>query len=344
VVPWESIVPLPRTHVSLATRVNRVNRAVTGPTRPKSRIRQRQHRVKAALLDVDSTASLVLHAGVGSAMLLAVAASMSSPRGAADRGAAVPVDAVDAFEDSVRWSVMTILSLFPYFNFVSWAFAAIDSVAAVGLGARADAEEGEEATYFWLLSGLYFIPYLVEGFQLDSFTLLTIAMGAVHVYVGPSAPARLRFLGACRGESAGDSRLRTRPRTRPRTRLFSRLLTRPPTRPLLRGSCRQIERVRYYGGGPAFPTVGLLGRIRVPALQVPRVESLVGGGQRGQSGQSGQRDRRGRGNDGSEDDDPLQELVRKELSDFDRRLVSRSPHEGGGKKERKSQPGQGGVQ
>ncbi len=196
VVPWESIVPLPRTHVSLATRVNRVNRAVTGPTRPKSRIRQRQHRVKAALLDVDSTASLVLHAGVGSAMLLAVAASMSSPRGAADRGAAVPVDAVDAFEDSVRWSVMTILSLFPYFNFVSWAFAAIDSVAAVGLGARADAEEGEEATYFWLLSGLYFIPYLVEGFQLDSFTLLTIAMGAVHVYVGPSAPARLRFLGA----------------------------------------------------------------------------------------------------------------------------------------------------
>ena len=205
VVPWESTVPAPGTQAMRVMRVMRVTR-VTGPTRPHSRIRQR-HCVQAALLGVDSTASLVLHAGVGFTMLLAVAASMSTPRGAADRGAAPPRDPVcDEFEDSVRWSVMTILSLFPYFNFVSWAFAAIDVVAAVGLGAEADSEADsearEEATYFWLLSALYFTPYLIDGFQLDSFTLLTIAIGAAHVYVGPRPLARLRCsaLGARRGD------------------------------------------------------------------------------------------------------------------------------------------------
>ena len=114
------------------------------------------------------------------------------------------------------------------------------------------------------------------------------------------------------------------------------------------GSYRQIERVRYYSGGPAFPTLGLLGGIRVPTLQMPRVWSLVRGG----------RKRRGDGRDGNRDngdiedigdnedhddhddhednedhedhedheDDTLQEMVRNELSDFDRRLEGKRPN------------------
>jgi hypothetical protein len=186
VVSWEPTSSALRVRVNQSTRANQATRATRG-IRPQTPNGQR-HCVKAALFDVDSTASLVLHAGVGSTILLAVAVSLSTQRGAADRGAAVPRDAVDQFEfeDSVRWSVMTVLSLFPYLNFATWAFAAIDAGAAVG--ADADEEEEGEASYFWLLSGLYFVPYLVDGFQLDLFTLLTIAVGAAHVYVGPSSP------------------------------------------------------------------------------------------------------------------------------------------------------------
>ena len=131
------------------------------------------------------TVSVVVHVGVGAALLTAVGASLASPRktSAASPGGA-DADS-DEFEDSVRWSVMAVLSFLPYFNFASWAFAAVDSM--YGDPAPDDDESnddrGDDASYYWSLAFLYAVPYVVDGFRLDAFTWLSVAVGAAHVQV-----------------------------------------------------------------------------------------------------------------------------------------------------------------
>ena len=138
-------------------------------------------RANASLLD-HSTISLAVHACVGTALLATLGISLLTSRDDT-RLATASSPPEDTFETSVRWSVMTVLSFFPYFNFASWAFAAID---AGGLMAVNSDRDTNDQSYFWLLSILYFVPYIVDGFQLDTFTLFTIALGALHVCVGYS--------------------------------------------------------------------------------------------------------------------------------------------------------------
>jgi len=81
----------------------------------------------------------------------------------------------------VRWSVMAVLSFLPYFNFASWAFAAVDSM--YGDPTPDDDDRGDDALYYWSLAFLYAVPYVVDGFRLDAFTWLSVAVGAAHVQV-----------------------------------------------------------------------------------------------------------------------------------------------------------------
>ena len=143
----------------------------------------------AALFDADSV-SLVIHVGVGTALLVAIGASLASPRKRSAPMAATVVNTYE-FEDSVRWSVMTVLSFLPYFNFASWAFAAVDSTYSVQASCAEDNSDDssdnwgtqDDASYYWSLAFLYAIPYVVEGFRVDAFVWATVVMGATHVQV-----------------------------------------------------------------------------------------------------------------------------------------------------------------
>ena len=145
----------------------------------------------AALFDADPV-SLVIHVGVGTALMVTIGASLASPRTKSAPTSAIAVNS-DEFEDSVRWSVMTVLSFLPYFNFASWAFAAVDSTYSVQASCAEDKSDDsgnsdkwgiqDDASYYWSLAFLYAIPYIVEGFRVDAFVWATVAMGAAHVQV-----------------------------------------------------------------------------------------------------------------------------------------------------------------
>jgi len=43
--------------------------------------------------------------------------------------------------------------------------------------------EEEGPTLYWVLSFLYFLPYVMDGFRLDGFTILTLCMGVLHMQI-----------------------------------------------------------------------------------------------------------------------------------------------------------------
>lgn len=75
----------------------------------------------------------------------------------------------EMMEDNVRWSVMSVTSCLPYLNYLGWVFGAL--------------YEEEGPTLYWVLSFLYFLPYVMDGFRLDGFTILTLCMGVVHMQI-----------------------------------------------------------------------------------------------------------------------------------------------------------------
>jgi hypothetical protein len=128
--------------------------------------------------------------GVGLAMLTAMGATVLRP---VERDRQVDKNERDSFETSIRWTVMTILSIFPYINYMGWVFAAVDaSYSLLGTGPDDKGEDGysDEVLYYGSLALLYLIPYLIEGFRFDSFTVTTICMGAAHVQL-----ERVRYYG-----------------------------------------------------------------------------------------------------------------------------------------------------
>lgn len=70
---------------------------------------------------------------------------------------------------NIRWSVMGILSCFPYLNYMGWVFAALD--------------DEEDAQMYWVFACLYAAPYVVDGLRLDGFTLLCLGLCVIHTQI-----------------------------------------------------------------------------------------------------------------------------------------------------------------
>ena len=222
----------------------------------------------AAGASIDEGVSLIVHGGV----IVALGAAMGISLAGLRDGRAMSPDASeerDSFESSVRWSVMTILSFVPYVNFMAWAFAAVDA-AFSGLtasSAQSSTDESSEddagQSLYWSLAVLYFVPYVVNGFHLDTFTLLTIALGVGHV---------------------------------------------------------QIERAAYHGerlaAAEALPGLDVLSRLRT--LRLTGLGVL--------DARKGSQDKEGEEKSGGDEegDELLEEILRNDLTDFDRRLQDRS--------------------
>lgn len=85
----------------------------------------------------------------------------------------------DGFETAVRWSVMSILSCVPYVNYMAWVFAALDSSSSSMMNESKD--DKRSSVHYWTLAAIYALPYLIDGFHMDSFTLLSLSIGVMHV-------------------------------------------------------------------------------------------------------------------------------------------------------------------
>ncbi len=86
----------------------------------------------------------------------------------------------DGFETAVRWSVMSILSCVPYVNYMAWVFAALDSSS---LSMTNEHNDGNMSKHYWTLAAIYSLPYLIDGFHMDTFTLLSLFIGVMHVQI-----------------------------------------------------------------------------------------------------------------------------------------------------------------
>ncbi|KAK2076454.1 hypothetical protein QBZ16_000979 [Prototheca wickerhamii] len=64
---------------------------------------------------------------------------------------------------------MSILSFMPFLNPLAWVFASMD--------------DEDNASLYRAYAILYTVPYLTDGFKLDSFVLLSIAAGVAHVQI-----------------------------------------------------------------------------------------------------------------------------------------------------------------
>lgn len=89
-------------------------------------------------------------------------------------------DREEGFETAVKWSVMSILSCVPYVNYMAWVFAALDSSS---LSMIHGDEDGRKDGHYWTLAAVYALPYVVDGFHMDAFTLLTLSLGVLHVQI-----------------------------------------------------------------------------------------------------------------------------------------------------------------
>lgn len=63
-------------------------------------------------------------------------------------------------------------------------------------------DDEDNASLYRAYAILYTVPYLTDGFKLDSFVLLSIAAGVAHVQVGYLFGAALPLLGRGRASSA----------------------------------------------------------------------------------------------------------------------------------------------
>lgn len=81
----------------------------------------------------------------------------------------VPADGEEDEVGNVRWSVMAVLSCFPYLNYMGWVFAALD--------------DEEHAQMYWVFACLYAAPYVVDGLRLDGFTVLCLVLCVIHTQI-----------------------------------------------------------------------------------------------------------------------------------------------------------------
>eukprot|EP00210_Caulerpa_lentillifera_P007682 g7333.t1 len=92
--------------------------------------------------------------------------------------------------DDIKWSVATIVSFLPYFNWTSWLLVAFDS---------------EFPLAYYLLSALYLAPSIESGFQMDSFTVFMIVLGVLHIQVERIAQTEPEFLSTMKNDDSVDS-------------------------------------------------------------------------------------------------------------------------------------------
>lgn len=72
-------------------------------------------------------------------------------------------------EDEIKWSVMTVISFLPFLNPMAWVFAALD--------------DDTSPTLYWSFAFLYALPYIQNGFQLNSFATTVLILGILHVQI-----------------------------------------------------------------------------------------------------------------------------------------------------------------
>ena len=130
--------------------------------------------------------------------------------------------AEDGDTQGIRWAIMSILSFMPFLNPLVCA-----TVGAGAFGTRrlvcesqrgsqrarltplptqawvfASMDDEDNASLYRAYAILYTVPYLTDGFKLDSFVLLSIAAGVAHVQVGYLSGAALPLLGRGRANYA----------------------------------------------------------------------------------------------------------------------------------------------
>lgn len=69
--------------------------------------------------------------------------------------------------DSIKWSVMGVLSFLPFLHPLAWIFAALD--------------DEDSSTVYYSFAFLYALPYIANGLQFDSPAALAMIVGIAHV-------------------------------------------------------------------------------------------------------------------------------------------------------------------
>ncbi|KAI8100735.1 hypothetical protein M9434_005126 [Picochlorum sp. BPE23] len=125
------------------------------------------------LLQVQQKSPVRTHVGVGEVAVLAgisygIIGASVVPLFVESTGQ-VPADGEEDEVGNVRWSVMAVLSCFPYLNYMGWVFAALD--------------DEENAQMYWVFACLYAAPYVVDGLRLDGFTVVCLILCVIHTQI-----------------------------------------------------------------------------------------------------------------------------------------------------------------
>eukprot|EP00887_Chlorella_sp_A99_P006337 scaffold3.g6337.t1 len=127
--------------------------------------------VRAALYSLPESAASWLHTatavGVGLAVGLSALPILTGDARERNEERARLAPAGDQAADSVRWSVMAVLSFIPFVNPMAWVFAALDDESS--------------STLYYTFALLYALPYLASGLQLDGYAVAALLAGAAHV-------------------------------------------------------------------------------------------------------------------------------------------------------------------
>ena len=125
------------------------------------------------LLRVQQKRPVLTHVGVGEVAVLAGISygiiGVSVVPFFVESTRQVPADSEEDEVGNVRWSVMAVLSCFPYLNYMGWVFAALD--------------DEENAQMYWVFACLYAAPYVVDGLRLDGFTVLCLILCVIHTQI-----------------------------------------------------------------------------------------------------------------------------------------------------------------
>jgi hypothetical protein len=128
--------------------------------------------VRASLWDLPETVQHGIQLGTGVAISLSVGLSL------------LPILTGDAKErnenrfnrpnageraDNIRWGVMSILAAIPFLNPMGWVFGALD--------------DEEFSTMYWTFAFLYSLPYLSNGFQVDTFAFSMLFVSIIHMQI-----------------------------------------------------------------------------------------------------------------------------------------------------------------